>query len=142
VAAVEVRGTPFWNLVRGSDGRPVGWYVYYLARGGIAQTLQIAAPRGDVGLVFDDLSWHAASRGAVALSGRVESALLPALLERRIHLGGSNWALAHSKRPDVLAAVGLGGALLTRLDGEWWMGHHLLWRGDGSPRHRRLAMAP
>jgi hypothetical protein len=34
-------------------------------------------------------------------------------------------ALIHSRNIDLLHAVQSGRALLTRLDGEWWMGHHL-----------------
>jgi hypothetical protein len=32
--------------------------------------------------------------------------------------------LFYSRDPDVLAAISLGKSALTRLDGEYWMGHH------------------
>jgi hypothetical protein len=34
-------------------------------------------------------------------------------------------AVVHSRRPDVLAAVQLDHALLSRMEGEWWMSPHL-----------------
>ena len=44
-------------------------------------------------------------------------------------------ALIHARDPEVLHAVQAGRALLTRLEGEWWMGHHL------EPFSRRAAAA-
>ena len=128
LAAVDVRGTPVKNLVRAPNGQAVGWYVYYLAPGGIAETLQVAAPDGHLGMVLDHLFWHAARGGAVTLRGRVEPALLGPLSQRRVIFRLSNWVLVHSRQVEVLAALGCGRAFLTRLDGEWWMGHHVLWR--------------
>src|SRR5437016_2379146 len=60
---------------------------------------------------------------AGALAGRVEPWLVDAL-------GGANWAilrwlhqwtLLHSPRPEILHAIERGDALLSHLDGEWWL---------------------
>jgi len=32
--------------------------------------------------------------------------------------------LFHTRDPELAAAISLGQSALTRLDGEWWMGHH------------------
>jgi GNAT superfamily N-acetyltransferase len=140
VAVVDVFGTPVRNLVRAPDGQVAGWYVYYLVPGGFATVLQVVALGSDPGMVLDHLFWHAASGGAVAIGGRVESHLLAALFARRciFHRSSfSSFVLVHSKRLEVLAALGCGRVLLTRLDGESWMGHQTLWRGDRSISKRQ-----
>jgi hypothetical protein len=132
--AVDVRGTPVRNLVRDRKGRVAGWYVYYLEAGAVAQVLQVAAPSGDVGLVLDHLLHHAATGGAIAVRGRTEPSLVGEVLSRRCILVRTEWALVHTKEQAVLAMLGSPQSLLTRLDGEWWMGHHLLWRErSGAP---------
>jgi hypothetical protein len=131
--AVTVRGRAVRRLVRSPDGRVVGWYVYFLAHRGVAQVMQIGALDGDPGPVLDDLFAHAAKGGAAVVSGRVEPGLLAALPGRRCIFSRTEWALVHAREPSVLAALGSTKALLTRLDGEWWMGHHLLWRHVSRP---------
>ncbi len=131
--AVSVRGRTVRRLVRRDDGRVAGWYIYFLAHRGIAQVLQIAAPQGDLGAVLDDLLAHAKRGGAAAVRGRIEPALLAVLPGRRCILSRTEWALVHAREPAVLALLGSADALLTRLEGEWWMGHHLLWRAASPP---------
>jgi hypothetical protein len=131
--AVDVRGVPIRCLVRDRKGRVAGWYVYFLDRGGVAEVLQVAAPSGDIGLVLDHMLWHAYAGGAVAVRGRVEPSLLGELRARRCVFVGTEWALVHSNEQAVMALLGSPNALLTRLDGEWWMGHHLLWRAESPP---------
>lgn len=127
LAVVDVRGTPVRHLVRDARGRVAGWYVYYLLPGGIAQVLQVAAPGGDAELVLDQLCWHAARGGAVAVQGRLEPALVGLLRGHRCLLRRADWALVHCADSSILGLLGSPAALLTRLDGEWWMGHHVLW---------------
>jgi hypothetical protein len=43
-------------------------------------------------------------------------------------LSRTAWALVHGPDHGAVGLLGSAKALLTRLDGEWWMGHHLLWR--------------
>ena len=127
MAEVRPRGTLVARLVRAPDGRVLGWFVYYHRRGGIAQALQVAAGGNDVGDVLDALLADARGRRAAAVQGRVEPHLLERLGERRCLLHKSGYlALIHSRRPELLHAIHSGRALLTRMDGEWWMGHHLL----------------
>ena len=127
LARVTPRGELVARLVRAADGRAQGWFVYYHRPGGIAQTLAVAAPANDVGDVLDALLADAHERGAVAVQGRVEPHLLERLSERRAIFHKSGYLpLIHSPRPELLHAIHSGRALLTRLAGEWWMGHHLL----------------
>ncbi len=124
--AVDVRGVPVRHLVYDRGGRVAGWYIYYLPPGGVAQVLQVAAPDGDPDLVLDHLFWHAARGGAAAVQGRLEPALFGSLGGRRCLLSRTAWALVYCE-DHVMGLLGSAEALLTRLEGEWWMGHHLLW---------------
>jgi hypothetical protein len=126
VAGVAARGELRVRLV-GASGSVRGWYVYYLQRGGISQVLQIAAEERAVGDVVDDLLRDAHAAGAAGVQGRLEPHLREALAARRSLFHPSGYlSLIHGRDPELLHAVHSGGALLTRLDGEWWMGHHLL----------------
>ena len=131
--AVDFRGTPVRHLVQDHNGRVAGWYVYFLARGGVAQVMQIAAPSGRADLVLDHLFWHAANAGAAAVQGRIEPALLGALRNHWCLLSRSQLAIVHSENQLLLGLLGSPKSLLTRLDGEWWMGHHWLWRDGAQP---------
>jgi hypothetical protein len=131
MARVRPRGELIARLVRGSDARAQGWFVYYHRPGGIAQTLGVAAAPNDVGDVLDALLADARERGAVAVQGRIEPHLLEPLAERRCLFHKSGYLpLIHSRRPELLHAIHSGRALLTRVAGEWWMGHHLLFADD------------
>ncbi|HEV7772791.1 MAG TPA: hypothetical protein VGO48_05825 [Conexibacter sp.] len=121
MASVNVDGQLVRRLVRADDGRPLGSYVMYVAPQGIAEVIQLAAAEPDVPLVLDHLIHDASSGGAVEVRGRFEQYLLPALRRRRCRLVPVDWALLHSRDPELLAAVHGGRALLTRLDGEWWL---------------------
>jgi hypothetical protein len=133
VARVEQRGELVARLVRAEDGRVRGWFAYYHRPGGIGQALTVAAAGNDVGDVLDALLADARERGAVAVQGRVEPHLLEHLSGRRAVFHKSGYLpLIHSPRPEILHAIHSGRALLTRLDGEWWMGHHLLYSDNNA----------
>jgi hypothetical protein len=114
-------GEPQRRFVRDSDGRPLGWYVYFLLPNDSCQVLQVAAHDRHVGAVIDNLFAHAIAHGGAAVQGRVEAHLLAAVAHRGALFRFSARSLVHSRRPDVLGALTSGHALLTRLEGEWWM---------------------
>lgn len=122
-SAVRTRGALTRSLVRRED-RVIGWYIAYLKPRGLSQVLEVKATRGELGTVLDRLFADAWSSGAAALEGRMEPPLYEPLSRRRCLLRYGTRALFHSRDPDVLAALSLGRSGLTRLDGEWWMGHH------------------
>jgi hypothetical protein len=124
--AVPKRGTPVERLVRHPDGRPAGWYVAFIRPDGISEALQLAGAPESLAAVLDQLVWEAAQNGSTAVRGRVEPRLLPLLRDGRSFLRRSEWALVHARDPALLSALAFGQALLTRLEGEWWMGHHLM----------------
>jgi hypothetical protein len=123
MAEVKTRGTLVRSLVRNDRGQVVGWYVYYL-HDGVSQVMQVAATRGAVEDVLDHLLYHAYQNGSAAVSGRVEPQLLGALAARRCIFSFDGGALIHSKVPGGLGVLLSSQCLLTRLDGESWMGHH------------------
>lgn len=123
MAAVHTRGTFVRRLLRGAGG-VLGWYVAYLQPRGLSYVMEVAAKTGATGTVLDCLFADAWQSGATALEGRLEPALYEPLSKRRCLLRYGTRALFHSRDPDVEAAMALGNSALTRLDGEWWMGHH------------------
>jgi hypothetical protein len=120
---VETRGELVRMLVRAGD-RVLGWYVVYLRPHDSSAVLQIAAHARDVGSVIDHLFRHARERGAAALQGRWEPHLFEPLWRRGCIIRHDARALVHSRDPELLGALTAGDALLTRMEGEWWMGHH------------------
>ena len=123
LAAVASRGELATRAVS-RGGRVVGWYVAYLRRGAIGQVLAVAARPRAVDDVLDQLFADAWGRGAAGLEGRLEQALFEPLSRRGCLLRPGERALAHSRDAALQDAVAAGGGALTRMDGEWWMGHH------------------
>jgi hypothetical protein len=126
MAVVTRRGTLVSRLVRDRKHRVRGWYVYYLRPGGIGHVLQIVGNERDLDDVLSDLFFNAWSNGAAALRGRVDAHLREPLARRRcLFRPSESLALIHARDPKLLHAIQSGSALLTRMEGEWWMGHHL-----------------
>lgn len=119
---VRSRGPLVRRAVHDASGRCIGWYVAYLPSGDVAQVVQVAGD--DVAPVLDELLRDAADAGATAVEGRVDPYLYPALRARGCRFRPTTWSLVHARDPAVVASIMGGRALLTRLDGEWWMGHH------------------
>ena len=100
----------------------VGWCFYFEQPGGVSQVAQFAARHDRQTLVFDHLLHDAWRSGALAITGRLESAATQHLSDRSCVLSRSApWTTVHSRRPDVLNAICSGDAYFSRLDGEWWM---------------------
>jgi hypothetical protein len=114
-------GVPELRLVRNARGRVLGWFIYYVLAGEGCRVIQLAAHERDEGAVLDSLFAHAVARGGAAVQGRVEPRLLPHLAARGAVFRFSPRSLIFSKDSDLLGAVTSGHALLTRLEGEWWM---------------------
>jgi hypothetical protein len=105
-----------------SGGRLLGWYLYYLQRGGAGEVLQVAARSGAFDQVLRRLLADAWRQGAAALRGRLDPRYAQELSARHCWFKwDSTWLLAHSRHAEVLAAVQQGNAFLSRLDGEWWL---------------------
>jgi hypothetical protein len=125
LAAVRSRGSLVRRLVRAED-RVLGWYVYYLQRGGVSQVVQIGGRERDMGDVLDHLFADAHSGGSIAVQGRLEPHLREPLTARRcLFRSTGNRSLIHSADTEITNAIAFGHSLVSRLEGEWWMGHHV-----------------
>ena len=108
--------------VRSAAGALVGWYLYFLQRSGIAQVVQLTGHRDALADVFSHLLRHARERGAVAVTGRNDPALMPICVASRCLFRGEPWTLVRATDPAIGAAVHRGAVFLTPLEGEGWIG--------------------
>lgn len=103
-------------------GQAIGWYLYYRRPGAVSEVLQIAAHERAFDNVLRCLLSDAWSSGSAALKGRLDPRYVNELSARHCWLrreGAS--VLVHSRQPDVLDAIRRGSAVLSRLEGEWWL---------------------
>ena len=104
------------------DGaQPIGWYVYGLNRQDVAQVVRLATVPRRLGDVMRHLVADASSHGAAALLGRLEPRLLGEVDDPLCIFRRAPWVLVHSRASAVLDAIARGDAVLSRMEGEWWM---------------------
>lgn len=116
-----IHGAPVRKLLRDRDGGIAGWYFFYARRGGIAQVLQVAARPGRMREVLHRLFREARQRGAVAVTGQLDPRHMTDFAAAGCRFAWPGYSvIAHSRRPELMAAIHRGDAWLTRLEGEWW----------------------
>lgn len=125
MARVSSRGRLVRQLVRDRGNRVLGWYVAYFPAGDIGEVQQLVAHERDIPAVMHQLFYDARHNGVTALRGRLEPRLFESVRRRHFHLRHEASVVIHSRNADLVSAVLAGDALLTRMDGEWWMGHHI-----------------
>ncbi|WP_292530949.1 hypothetical protein [Mesorhizobium sp.] len=101
-------------------GSNVGAFAYHARAGEIGRVLQILALPGQAGSVIDCLIDDAAARGVSGLRGRIQPALLEAMLGRRIAFLTVASTVVHSRDPELLDAMKNSQAFLNGLAGEQW----------------------
>jgi hypothetical protein len=106
-------------LLRSRENKIIGWYIYYLRRGGVGQVVQVGASPSSVNAVLDHLAYDAWTHGAIALHGRLEPQLSQKLSGKYCFYFFGNRLLVHSRNPELARQIQSGSAFLTRLDGEW-----------------------
>jgi hypothetical protein len=132
LAAVSARGELRARLVQDPEGNAIGAFLYYLVKGGFSSTVAIlAGTEADAGATLDALFEDARAGGSAMVRGRLEPNLVAPATARGCMLRYVGEALAYASDPQVLALLGTPDSQLTRLDGEWWMGPHML--GAGGP---------
>lgn len=108
------------RLVRRGE-RAIGWYVYLPVRSRASRVLSLWAAERDADDVLDDLIAHARVGGSAVLVGRLEPHLGVALQRRLAVLGIARNPVIHAHDPELRASLAGGLALLTQLDGEWFV---------------------
>jgi L-amino acid N-acyltransferase YncA len=98
----------------------LGWFVYRRREAHVSSLLQLAARPLAGQVVVRELLNDARDRGISAIQGPLEARLVEYLAPPPSILRLSSRFLAHSRRPDVVATVLAGRAMISRLDGEWW----------------------
>ena len=124
VAAKKRHGPLQARLVRDSDGKVAGWFLYYLSPG-LSRVVQLVARPGSTRAVLEHLFRHAADHGALALEGRIEPRFTGDMGNMHCFFQSSaELTLLHARDPAVLAPLMQGDAFFTRLEGEWWPRFH------------------
>ena len=115
-------GTLQRRLVVSDSGREIGWYAYFANPGGLSEVLQAGAAAGQSGSVLDVLLQDAHAAGAVALEGRFDPLWSREIAARycTMRFAGA-WTVAHARRAELLETIASGKAMLSRLEGEWWL---------------------
>lgn len=103
-------------------GMIAGWFIYLANRGGTGEVVQVVADDRSYSDVLSALFHDAKTQGLTALEGRASFAIAATLEPESARIQRSGpWALVQSKRSEILKAITSGDALLSRLEGEWWM---------------------
>jgi hypothetical protein len=108
-------------VVRDTKGEIIGWYLYYVKPGGVAQVLQFGGKAQSIGQVLNHLFYQAWRQGAVAISGQMEPKFALELSRNRCRFSWPGGVVVQSRNQGILNSIYRGDAVLTRLDGEWWM---------------------
>jgi hypothetical protein len=107
-------------LVRNAKREVIGWFMYYLNRGGTGTVLQIAARKGEVVEILDHLFGHARRNGVIDLSGRIEPRFMREFSDKHcLFRSVGAMFLVHSRNNDLLHAIQRGDAFMSHLEGEW-----------------------
>lgn len=126
------RGDLMLRAVNDESDRPIGLYVAFHEPDGVVQVQSILAAASDSEAVIARLLRDAAERGASAVEGRLEPHVYAPVRAKGFFLRRSEWALVHSPRPELVAAILSGDGFLSRLEGEWWTVPHKLLPGRPS----------
>ncbi|KQY13914.1 hypothetical protein [Rhizobium sp. Root482] len=115
-----LHGERVLRIVRARTGKAVGAFLYYGDRGRVGRVVQIMALPGLEGIVIDRLLKNAYERDMAALRGRVQPALLDAMLGRKFAFVHASSTVLHSRRPELLKTVAAGHGFFNGLAGEGW----------------------
>jgi hypothetical protein len=113
-------GTLRGRAVLDGEGRPIGWYLYYVLKGGVSEVVQLAARNGAFDRVLQRLLADAWRHGSAAVRGRLDPSYVQELSARLCWFRREGaWLLVHSRHADLMAAIHQGDAFFSRLEGEW-----------------------
>lgn len=108
------------RAVRDENQKTVGWYIYYLKRGGVGEVVQIGGDQKLTKEILDHLFQDALEQGVIALHGVIDLKRMADFSDKGcLFTCRGGWTLAYSKNQEILDVLGRGEAFLSRLDGEW-----------------------
>jgi hypothetical protein len=108
-------------VVRDGNGEIVGWYIYYVRKGAVAQVLQFGGQKNAISQVLNHLFDDARQHGAVAVRGQMNPHFVRELSDSHCKFDClSLGVLVRSRNQEILRAIHAGRSYLTRLEGEWW----------------------
>ena len=110
------------RLVR-RRGNPIGWYAYVRQRHGMSRVLHLCALEAETDAVVAELVEHATASRTTVLTGRTEPQLYRSLRRRRAVLAFARQPVVHTRDPEIRDLLMTRSALLTQLDGEWFVEH-------------------
>jgi hypothetical protein len=109
------------GVVRDTKGEILGWYLYYVRPGEVAQVLQFGGRPKFIRKVLDCLFLQAWKQRAVAVCGELDPRFAKELASSRCRFTwSSSSVVVQSRRREILDAIHRGDAFLSRLEGEWW----------------------
>jgi len=124
IAKRKVLGEIRRILVRDTSQRTLGWFVYAIPPGGVAEVLQLGADSRSANRVLDHLFHDAWQRGLIGIHGRLEPQFMQEMtMKSSFFFRNGSWTLMHSNRPDLFGALQSGSAFFSRLEGEWCLRH-------------------
>lgn len=119
-SAKKMYGALRKRIVREAGGDIAGWYIYYVKPSEVAEVLQFGGRPKLIRKVLNHLISDAWRQGAVAVSGGLEPRFAKDLGKERCGFTWTGSVLAQSRNPEILQAIQLGDAFLSRMEGEWW----------------------
>lgn len=111
-------------VVENAAGRRCGFYLAHLMKGGKARLMHVSAGRKDSATVLEAAARDAFEAGCVAVEGRVDPRLLPALVMQRCLLFRRTSTVVQSRLPGVIGNIDAGDAFIGGLAGETWAPFH------------------
>jgi hypothetical protein len=107
--------------VHETQGRALGWFVYYEKRARVGEVVQLVASEGRLEAVLRAALADAAAQGLAMLRGDVDARDLQAYRDALCLLNTGRWMLVHSRRQAIVDSFRRGSALFSGLDGERWI---------------------
>ncbi len=109
------------TLLRDTDNKILGWYLYNLKPKGRSEVVQIIARKDSINTILDHLFYDAWNKGSVELCGRLDPQFTKEFGKKHsLFMPGRNWMLAHSRNPELINALHSNEAHHTRLEGDLW----------------------
>jgi L-amino acid N-acyltransferase YncA len=124
LSKVKSFGTLERILLRDDKGSPVGMVIYYLAPFGVSRVVHFASRPEWAYRVLEFLLLSADQGRSLSIKGRLEPMATPYIDDFGCRYKYGELFSLVKGRPDVYALLFSGDGILSRMDGEWWLGFY------------------